>query len=76
MELTQDEKETVTELMVSEQWKVVIKLCGLLAARQGEALLSSPASPDALLAAKHQYDGAMKLIKSLDAAKRQLTKGK
>ena len=76
MDLTQDEKEVVAEIMVSEQWKVVIKLCGILANRQGEALLSSPATPDALMAAKHQYDGAMKLIKALDAAKRQLTKGK
>jgi hypothetical protein len=72
--LNEDDKDQLKELMLSESWKSVKKLCEVLVDKQASVVLTC--SVEELTSARARYDGALLLYAGLDAAKRQLTKEK
>lgn len=76
MKLTEDQKEALRNLMVSEDWPIVLGMIDQLALRFAQSLqtVSIDRSDRELLIARAKYDGAQALADAIKRMKQELVK--
>lgn len=74
--MTQEDKESLRELMTSDIWPAVVRMCETLTRKQADALLryNLEQGEQGLLILKARLDGAEGLLEGIRRAKRELLK--
>lgn len=73
MELNQEQKELLQELVVSDSWPALVAVCEIFLNKTAEQILKTTYTTDRELSlAKAKYDGAVSLFVSLKGLKESI----